>query len=124
MVRRFFFTAACYDLATIMAKKGEVMTIVPIKELKNTAAISEKCHELDEPIYVTKNGYGDMAIMSIETFQRYDKVVREVEAAREARKRELEETVVQLRESQREYEDGKSFDAFEMIERMKVRYGL
>ncbi len=107
-----------------MARKGADMTIVPIKELKNTAAISEKCHELDEPIYVTKNGYGDMAIMSMETFQRYDKVVREVEAARAARKRELEETVEQLREAQREYENGESFDAFEMIDRMKVRYGL
>ena len=42
------------------------MTIVPIKEPKNTAAISEKCRELDEPIYVTKNGYGYMVIMSME----------------------------------------------------------
>ncbi|WP_321973598.1 type II toxin-antitoxin system Phd/YefM family antitoxin [Paratractidigestivibacter sp.] len=69
------------------------MTIVPIKELKNTAAISEKCHELDEPIFVTKNGYGDMAIMSMETFQRYDEIVRKVEADKAAREAWMDETV-------------------------------
>ena len=100
------------------------MTIVPIKELKNTAAISEKCHELDEPIYVTKNGYGDMAIMSMETFQRYDDIVRRVEAAREARKRELDETVAQLREAQREYENGEVFDIDDMLAKYEVRYAL
>ena len=43
--------------------------IIPIKELKNTSEISEMCHKSDEPVYVTKNGYGDMVIMSMETFE-------------------------------------------------------
>ena len=43
--------------------------IIPIKELKNTAEISELCHKTDEPVYITKNGYGDMVIMSMETFE-------------------------------------------------------
>ena len=43
--------------------------IIPIKELKNTAEISEMCHRIDEPIYITKNGYGDMVIMSMESFE-------------------------------------------------------
>ena len=43
--------------------------IIPIKDLKNTSDISEMCHHTDEPIYVTKNGYGDMAIMSIESYE-------------------------------------------------------
>ena len=38
--------------------------IIPIKDLKNTSEISEMCHRATEPIYVTKNGYGDMVIMS------------------------------------------------------------
>lgn len=42
--------------------------IIPIKDLKNTSAISEMCHKTDEPIYITKNGYGDMVIMSMEIF--------------------------------------------------------
>lgn len=43
--------------------------IIPIKDLKNTAEISEMCHAAEEPIYVTKNGYGDMVIMSIEMYE-------------------------------------------------------
>jgi PHD/YefM family antitoxin component YafN of YafNO toxin-antitoxin module len=43
--------------------------IIPIKDLKNTSEISEMCHNTSEPIYITKNGYGDMAIMSIETLE-------------------------------------------------------
>lgn len=44
--------------------------IIPIKELKNTSEISEMCHGTEEPIFVTKNGYGDMVIMSMETYER------------------------------------------------------
>ena len=43
--------------------------IIPIKDLKNTSEISEMCHKTDEPIYVTKNGYGDMVIMSMEIYE-------------------------------------------------------
>ena len=43
--------------------------IIPIKDLKNTAEISELCNKSDEPIYITKNGYGDMVIMSMEAFE-------------------------------------------------------
>lgn len=100
------------------------MTIVPIKELKNTAAISEKCHELNEPIFVTKNGYGDMAVMSIETFQRYDEIVRKVEAARSAREQEFNETVAELHVARLEHEDGQAVDFDEMLAKYEVRYGL
>ena len=44
--------------------------IIPIRDLKNTSEISEICHNSDEPIFVTKNGYGDMVIMSIETYEK------------------------------------------------------
>ena len=43
--------------------------IIPIKELKNTSEISDMCHKTDEPIYITKNGYGDMVIMSMESYE-------------------------------------------------------
>jgi PHD/YefM family antitoxin component YafN of YafNO toxin-antitoxin module len=28
------------------------------------------CHDAEEPIFVTKNGYGDMVVMSMEVYQR------------------------------------------------------
>ena len=42
--------------------------IIPIRDLKNTSEISEMCHAVSEPIFVTKNGYGDMVVMSMEAF--------------------------------------------------------
>ncbi len=43
--------------------------IIPIKDLKNTSEISDMCHKMEELIYVTKNGYGDMVIMSMESYE-------------------------------------------------------
>ncbi len=43
--------------------------IIPITDLRNTTEISKLCHEKPEPIYITKNGYGDMVIMSMETYE-------------------------------------------------------
>lgn len=44
--------------------------IRPITDLRNTNEISEMCHTKNEPIFITKNGYGDLVIMSIETYER------------------------------------------------------
>ena len=44
--------------------------IIPIKDLKNTSEISELCRNVGEPIFITKNGYGDMVIMSMETYEK------------------------------------------------------
>ena len=43
--------------------------IIPIKNLKNTSYISQMCQESREPIYITKNGYGDMVIMSLRMYE-------------------------------------------------------
>lgn len=43
--------------------------IIPIKDLKNTSEISEMCQKATEPIYITKNGYGDMVIMSVKMYE-------------------------------------------------------
>lgn len=43
--------------------------IRPITDLRNTTEISELCHARREPLFITKNGYGDLVIMSIETYE-------------------------------------------------------
>lgn len=43
--------------------------IRPISDLRNTNEIPEACHSRREPISITKNGYGDLVIMSIETYE-------------------------------------------------------
>lgn len=44
--------------------------IIPIRELRDTTTMSELCHSTEEPIFITKNGYGAMVIMSLETFEK------------------------------------------------------
>lgn len=43
--------------------------IRPITDLRDTNAISDICHTRREPIFITKNGYGDLVVMSIETYE-------------------------------------------------------
>ena len=39
-------------------------------DLKNSYAdISEFCHKYREPVFITKNGEGDLVVMSIETYE-------------------------------------------------------
>ena len=43
--------------------------IIPIRDLKDTAAISQMCNASKEPVFITKNGYGDMVIMSMAYYE-------------------------------------------------------
>jgi len=45
-------------------------TIRPSADLRNKYnEISELCHEYSEPVFITRNGTGDLAVMSIETYE-------------------------------------------------------
>lgn len=52
--------------------------ILPINELKNTANISKICKESKTPIVITKNGYSDMVLMSVEL---YEQTIAKLQAA-------------------------------------------
>ncbi len=83
--------------------------IIPIKDLKNTSDISELCHKSEEPIYITKNGYGDMVIMSMETYEnKFNKI---------AMYQDLEISAKQKSE-------GKVKNARNSLVDMKEKYGL
>jgi prevent-host-death family protein len=45
--------------------------IRPSSDLRNNYnEISKFCHQYSEPVYITKNGKGDLAVMSIENYER------------------------------------------------------
>ena len=45
-------------------------TIRPSADLRNNYnEISEYCHKYTEPVFITRNGLGDLAVMSIETYE-------------------------------------------------------
>jgi len=48
------------------------MTLIrPISDLRNRAVeISELCHREDQPVFITRNGKGDMVVMSLAHYER------------------------------------------------------
>ena len=74
-------------------------TIIPIKDLKNTSEISEMCHKTEEPVYITKNGYGDMVIMSMETYEGLSKRLKMYQSLMTSEKQIKEGNVQNAKES-------------------------
>ena len=67
--------------------KGDVLimpTILPIRDLRNTSEISEIAHKMQEPIFITKNGYSDLVVMSAELYERFAQINRIDQAIYEA----------------------------------------
>ena len=50
--------------------------IMPIKDLRNTTEISNIAHKEQEPIFITKNGYSDLAVMSSELYDKFARMNR------------------------------------------------
>lgn len=83
--------------------------IIPIRDLKNTSEISDLCHAAGEPIFVTKNGYGDMVVMSMEAY--------------EERMRMLD-VYAKLAAAEEEIKAGKVRDAEASAKELREKYGL
>jgi PHD/YefM family antitoxin component YafN of YafNO toxin-antitoxin module len=83
--------------------------IIPIKDLKDTSAISDMCHQADSPIFVTKNGYGDMVLMSMELFESMQ------------RKWEM---YGEIEKAEAEIAQGKVMQAREGLASVREKYGL
>lgn len=64
--------------------------IMPIKDLRNTSEISDMAHRIQEPIFITKNGYSDLVVMSSELYDKFARINRIDQAIYESEK-ELEE---------------------------------
>lgn len=83
--------------------------IIPIRDLKNTAKISELCRTTDAPIFVTKNGYDDMVIMSME---QYEKTLAK------------HDVYAKLEVAETQIEQGKVVDAETSIKKLKAKYSV
>lgn len=60
--------------------------IRPITDLRNTTEISDICHAKKEPLFITKNGYGDLVVMSIEAYEELIETAKTDTAISEAEK--------------------------------------
>ena len=81
--------------------------IIPIRDLKDTAAISQMCSESTEPVYITKNGYGEMVIMSMKAYEE---------------KLAMLDVYAKLAEA--EIREGKTVDARSSLKELRTKYGL
>ena len=50
--------------------------IMPIKDLRNTTKISYFAHKEQEPIFISKNGYSDLVVMSSEQYDKFARMNR------------------------------------------------
>lgn len=82
--------------------------IIPIRDLAKTSMISEMCSHSREPIYVTKNGYADLVVMSA---AEYD--------AQMARYKMYEAVM----EGHKDIVEGKTLDGFAALQRLGEKYG-
>ena len=84
-------------------------TIIPIRDLAKTAQISEMCHESQEPIYVTKNGYADLVVMSASAY--------EIQQA----KYEMYQAIMQAHE---DFINGRVHNGDEVFDEVAKKYGF
>lgn len=69
-------------------------TIRPVSDLRNNFAdISKTVHETGQPVFLTKNGYGDMVVLSMEAYENLQ-LESEIYSKLEAAEREAERTHV------------------------------
>ncbi len=83
--------------------------IIPIRDLKKTSELSEMCRNAKEPVFITKNGYGDMVIMSMETF---DKIMY------------FYDVYNKINQGEESIRNGEVVDAFEAVKDTREKYGL
>lgn len=83
-------------------------TIISSTKLRNEySEVSRSCHERMEPVFVTKNGEGDLAVMSIEAYELL------------ARKAEL---VAALDRGHADVEAGRTMPASEAVSRLRGEF--
>jgi PHD/YefM family antitoxin component YafN of YafNO toxin-antitoxin module len=81
--------------------------IIPIRDLKNTSEISQMCASTNDPIFITKNGYGDMVIMSMKAYEE---------------KLYMLEVYQKLSEAETQVKEGKVLDADASLKALRSKY--
>lgn len=86
-------------------------TVVPIRDLRDTAKFSALVESSPSPVTVTKNGYGCFVVMRVED---YDALAEELAKAR---------LMTRISIAERERAEHAGRDAFEHIKDLRARYG-
>lgn len=98
-----------YDTIIPRREMIAVPHIIPIRDLKKTSELSQMCKNSAEPIFITKNGYGDMVIMSMEM---YEKLML------------IHDVYSKLDEAEEQVRQGKTLDADEDLKKLREKYSV
>lgn len=85
------------------------MTIIPMRDLKNTVDVEKKCLEANGPVFVTKNGYGRLVVMDIDYYEQTMKKIYEAK---------------QINEGLADIDNGRVTDGDDVKQRMSKKYGI
>lgn len=85
------------------------MQIIPMRDLKDTVKVEKICEESQEPVFITKNGYGKLVVMTIDTYENlYDKIKERI----------------LIEQGLDDVKNGRVVDGEEVMRRIKEKYGL
>ena len=85
------------------------MQIVPMRDLKNTVEIERRCIESNEPVFITKNGYGRLVVMDIDY---YERTMRKIDEANIVNR------------GIADYEAGRVSDGRDVLKKLREKHGI
>ena len=85
------------------------MTIIPMRDLKNTVEVERLCNEAQGPVFVTKNGYGRLVVMDIDYYQKLMDVIGEAKV---------------INEGLSDIKNDKKVDGIFLKEKLSKKYGI
>ncbi|MGO4971826.1 type II toxin-antitoxin system Phd/YefM family antitoxin [[Clostridium] aminophilum] len=80
-----------------------------MRDLKNTVEIERMCAEANEPIFITKNGYGRLVVMDIDY---YERTMRKIDEA------------ALVNKGIEDYENGNVVDGKTALKRIREKHGI
>lgn len=85
------------------------MQIIPMRDLKDTVKVEKLCEESQAPVFITKNGYGRLVVMTIDTYENLYEQIREK---------------ILIEQGLDDVKNGRVVDGPEAMKKIKEKYGL
>lgn len=85
------------------------MQIIPMRDLKDTVKVEKLCEESQAPVFITKNGYGRLVVMTIDTYENLYEKIREK---------------LLIEQGLDDVKNGRVVDGPEAMKKIKDKYGL
>ena len=85
------------------------MQIIPMRDLKDTVKVEKLCEEAQGPVFITKNGYGRLVVMTIDTYEKlYDQIKEKI----------------LIEQGLDDVKNGRVVDGEEVFKKIKDKYGF